>query len=305
MARTTTVARPTAHTTTNKPKAAGKAASAKATDAGDEAAAPKAKGKAKASEPGTAVAVRKQGNIVNIQDQLRQQAAAMAERTQAPGGNKIKVTQDKQFVLPDGAKVEEIDVVVVDFATVHNFYEGKFDKNNIVPPGCFAVGFNPKAMAPVDESPNKQADSCQGCPMNEFGSDGTGKACKNGRRLAVLPPNDAGDDVDADEATDLMILDVSPTALKNWDGYVQALARTFQLPPVGFITHVSFDESVDYPRLKFSDPRPIASLEAAFARQEEAKELLLQIPDFSGYVAPGAKGRAAAPARAPARGGKR
>lgn len=281
MARNTTAAKPAP---TTKPHAAGKAAAEKAP------AAKKATGKA-AAEPGTAVAVRKSGSVVNIQEQLRQQAAEMAGRTQSPGGNKIRVTQDKQIVLPDGAKVSEIDVVVVDFATVHNFYEGKFDSKNITPPGCFAVGFNPKAMAPTDSSPNKQAEDCQTCPMNEFGSDGAGKACKNGRRLAVLPPNETGDDVDADENTELMILDVSPTALKNWDGYVQGLARTFQLPPVGFITHVSFDETVDYPRLKFSDPRPIASVDAAYARQDEAKALLLTEPDFSGWVAPAAKGR--------------
>ena len=244
----------------------------------------------------TAVAVKKPvgGSVVDanaIREQLKAQAAAMAERTTPPGGNKIQVGQDKMLKLPDGSKVAQVTGVIVDFVTMHNFYEGKFDPKNIVPPGCFAVGLNPKQMAPVNESPNKQAKDCQVCPMNEFGSAGDGKACKNGRRLALLPMNDDGTDVDAEG--DILLIDVSPTAIKGFDGYVQGVARTFQTPPIGVSTTISTDPQSDYARLVFSDPQPITNLGGAMARQEEAREMLMQKPDFSGWVRPGAK----APAR--------
>jgi hypothetical protein len=234
----------------------------------------------------TAVAVRKpsSGAVVNLQEELRKQAAAMNERTMPPGGNKIQVGQDKMFKLPDGSKVPEITVCIVDFAVVHNFYENGFDPKNIVPPGCFAVGFNPKQMAPVPESPNLQAEDCQTCPMNQFGSDGDGKACKNGRLLAVLPANDAGDDVDHE--ADILLLNVSPTALKGFDAFVQSISRTFQTPPVGVLCKVSFDPNQTYSRLMFSDPTPIQSVGEAFARQAEAKDMLTRLPDFSGWVDP-------------------
>lgn len=249
------------------------------------------------ADPGTAstsVAVRKPtaGAVVDIREQLKQQAAAMGERTTAPGGNKIMPGGDKQFKLPDGTKVPELQAVIVDFVTVHSFYEKPFDSKNIVPPGCFAVGGNPKAMTPVKESPNRQSEDCQICPMNEFGSQGEGKACKNGRRLALLPLNEAGDDVDHE--ADILILDVSPTAIRGFDGYVQGVARSFQAPPVGVITTVTMDPSVDYAKLIFSDPRPYLSISEAFARQAEAKEMLTAKPDFSGWTAVAApKGRAA------------
>lgn len=253
----------------------------------------------------TAVAVKKPtgGAVVDanaIREALRKQAQDIGQRTQAPGGNKIMPVPGN-FKLPDGSKVPELKAVIVDFVTVHNFYEGAFDPKNIVPPGCFAVGTNPKDMAPVAESPNLQAENCQICPMNEFGSQGEGKACKNGRRLALLPANDAGDDVDHE--AELLILDVSPTAIKGFDGYVQSLARTYQLPPVGFITTIGLDPSVEYAKVVFSDPQPIQSLAEAMGRQVEAKDMLMQKPDFSGWVNPAAKKPAAktGPARAGAR----
>jgi len=266
----------------------------------------------KPTATGTAVATRKptSGAVVDIQAKLREQALAMSERTQAATGNKIMPGNDKMFKLPDGRKVPELMAVIVDFVAFHAFYERPFDPKNIVAPGCYAVGTNPKDMAPTDKSPNLQSATCQTCPMNEFGSSGDGKACKNGRRLALLPPNDAGDDVDHE--AEMMILDVSPTALKGFDGYVRNLATTYQQPPVCFLTRISFDTSVDYAKVLFSDPQPISSIAEAFARQEEAKGMLMQLPDFSSWVdpnasRPAANTRGAAAGRAPARaaGGRR
>jgi hypothetical protein len=247
----------------------------------------------------TAVAVRKTGGAVadmaQIRKDLQAQASAMGERTAPPSGNKIVAGNDKMFKLPDGSKVAELRAVIVDFGTVHSFYERPFDAKNVMPPGCFAYGSNPKDMAPVAESPNRQAENCQECPMNEFGSAGDGKACKNARRMVLLPLNDAGDDVDGDGQ--LLVLDTSPTAIKGFDGYVQSVTRAFQLPPIGVITTIGFDGSVDYQRMVFSDPVPLPSLAAAYARQGEAQEMLAAKPDFSGWKPVEVKGRGAPAAK--------
>jgi hypothetical protein len=242
--------------------------------------------KASTGKATTAVAVRPPMNVVSIQETLKAQAAAMAERTAPASGNKIKPGKS-QFTLPDGQTVTELDAVIVDFCTTHNLYGGKYDPKNIQPPICFARGSNPKDMTPSANSTNKQCDNCQACPMNAFGSDGDGKACKNGRKLVLLPPNEAGNDVDHE--ADLMVIEVSPTALKGFDGYVQSLARTFQLPPVGFLTSITLDDSVDYAKLKFGNPRPIASLGEALARQAEAKEMLAAEPDMTPRAQPASK----------------
>lgn len=245
--------------------------------------------KAAPAKSSTAVAVKKpsSGAIVDLRAQLAAQAAAMNERTAPASGISIRIGQDKTFKLPDGSTTDELEVVIVDFVARNEFYEGKYDPKAIVPPVCAAVGANPLKLVPFASSPQLQSDDCSTCPMNVFGSDGEGKACKNARLLAVLP-------ADADADTPIWLLKVSPTALKGFDGYVQGVARTFQMPPVGVVTKISFDPTRTYASLKFSDAVPNENLPVHFARQEEARELLGREPDFSRAEAP-------APARAPAR----
>lgn len=243
----------------------------------------------------TTVAVRPAGNVVSIAEQLKAQAAAMGERTAPPGGNKIRVTQDKKFILPNGQTTAgPIDVCIVDFRAIHNFWEEKFDPKNIKPVACFAIATNPKGMVPSNNAPLKQDDGkgCDTCPMNAFGSEGTGKACKEGRRLALLPASDDG--LDVDHEADLWTIDVSPTAIKGFDSYVQGVARTFGQPPVAFLTEVAFDESQTYAKLVFSNPRPVVSIGDALARQAEAKEILEVEPDVSNFVSVASAPKAAA-----------
>lgn len=236
-------------------------------------------GKAKA--PGTALAVKKAGgnNVVSIQEVLRAQAAAMSERTAPASGNAIRVTQDKQFLLPDGTKTPgPLKLVIVDFTSKNAFYQGAYDPKAIAPPACFSIGTNPLKMTPSDNAPIKQSVSCQGCPMNEFGSAGTGKACKNTRVLAVMLEG-------ADVEGPLWTLATSPTANKGFDSFVNSVARVFQAPPVGVVVTVDFDENETYAKLVFTDPQPNEMLAEHFARQEEAREMLAREPDVSSFEA--------------------
>jgi hypothetical protein len=244
----------------------------------------------KSASTSTAVAPRKStaGSIVSIKEQLAAQAAEMADRTLPPGGNAIRLSPGK-FTLPDATTTPgPIEAVIVDFVAMNSFYEGKFDKDDIKPPICFAIGTSPLKLAPSPNSPEPQAKTCAECPMNQWGSDGKGKACKNERKLALLPP-------DADADTPLWMLKVSPTASKNFDAHVNGIARTFQTPPVGAITSISLDPTTDYPKLVFGDAQPNPNLTTHFARQDEAKALLAVEPDVSGYT-PAAKPRKTATA---------
>ncbi len=244
------------------------------------------KPKATPAPKSTAVALAKSAkssSVVSIQEALKAQAAAMSDRTAPPSGSSILVTQDKKFKLPDGTTTAgPLQLVIVDFTARNEFYPDAFDPNDIVPPHCFAIGQNPLKLVPSDNSPEKQASDCSSCPMNQFGSQGKGKACKNARLLAVMPP-------DGDADTPLWTLKVSPTALKSFDGFVQSVARTFQMPPVAVVATVSFDPSVTYASLRFSDPEPNENMAVHFARQAEAAALLTVEPDVSQFEAKAAK----------------
>ena len=245
----------------------------------------------------TAVAVKKNTStaVVNIQEMLRKQAEANAARVEPGSGKSIRIGQDKSFTLPDGTKTREsLQLVVVDFVSRNEYYEGAYNKDDITPPNCFAIHPEPKQLVPSDNSPNKQCDDCASCPMNQFGSapTGAGKACKNTRVLAVMPP-------DADDDTEIWTLKVSPTAIKAFDGFVAGVNRAFQLPPVGVVVTVGFSDAKDFPSLEFTDPQLNENVAIHFGRQDEAREMLMREPDVSSFGAE--KPAAKAPARKVAR----
>lgn len=130
--------------------------------------------------------------------------------------------------------------------------------------------------------------------MNQFGSapTGAGKACKNTRVLAVMPP-------DADDDTEIWTLKVSPTAIRAFDGFVAGVNRAFQLPPVGVVVTVGFSDAKDFPSLEFTDPQLNENVAVHFGRQDEAREMLMREPDVSSFGAE--KPAAKAPARKVAR----
>lgn len=245
-------------------------------------------------KPGTQVAPRANTSVVSIQEQVKKDLAELQNRTGAPGGDMIRVTQDKQFLLPDGTKHPgPLQLVIVDFVTHKTFYDRAFDKSNITPPACFAISANPKDMVPSKDSPARQSDACHGCPLNEFGSDGDGKACKEKRVMAVIP-------ADADANTDIAILTASVTALKGFDSYVRSVGASLGKMPYQLITEVSFDPNQTYASLRFGNPQPASPdlVQTAFALREKARDRLLAPYDVSGYKPPQQKARPAARAGA-------
>jgi hypothetical protein len=235
-----------------------------------------------------AVVKRQSTDVASIQEQIAQQAMQMQGAVGTAIGNRIRITQGKKFISPDGAESNgPINVVILDFNSQNMFYPELFNKDNPQPPTCFAlnepasIGGRLDAMVPSDSAPDKQHEECASCPMNQFGTDvrGSGKACKNQRVLAVISP----DDEDPEEAP-ISLITVSPSALKRFDGHVRSLASK-GATPVTVITELSFDEDVDYPSLQFRAIQPNPHLAAHWSRLPEAQDLLRVEPDLTQFHA--------------------
>lgn len=257
----------------------------------------------KKTTPSTALSTQKKANtnLVDIKAQLAAQVAALAERTAPATGSAVRITQDKKFKFPDGTEDTKFSAVIVDFTTTRKFYPGAFDPNNITPPACFAISQQPKGMIPSVNSPEKQAESCDTCPNNQWGSAGAGKACKEGRKLAILPPLEEGEDP---AQLPIWTMEISPTGIKPFDGFVSSTAKMFGVPPVGVIADVGFDQGQTYASVRMSNPEPNPALGEYLARQAEAQDILAVEPDVSGYgqEAPApTRGRAPAAKRPAAR----
>lgn len=228
----------------------------------------------------TAVAKTKANLPANAKAQFAQELADLQKRISAPSGDRITITQGKTFKLPNGTELDEIEAVIVDFSAANYFYTEGYERGVISAPQCFALGLEPAGLIPSDNSPDKQCAACAGCWANQFGSAGKGKACQNTRLLALLAP-------DADAESPLMILKVSPTALKSFDGHVASVARSKQVPVRGVITKLCFSQDTDYASLRFSviDDAPTDLILLANNRLEEARQRLLTEPDVSALQA--------------------
>ena len=137
-------------------------------------------------------------------------------------------------------------------------------------------------MVPSTNSPDQQNGECASCANNHFGSSGDGKACKNMRTLAVIAAND---DTVGDDAPSIYLLNVSPTGLKRFDGYIDAIAARFRSSPIKVITHVSFVTDSDYPTLEFSYGGPNSNYKRDWNRRAEALQLLQAEPNLTARTA--------------------
>lgn len=218
---------------------------------------------------GTSLAKVKPNLPANIAEQFAAEVAALQKRIAAPSGDRITVTQGRTMKLPNGLEVEEIECVIVDFVAANFYYAQDFDRQNIVPPDCFAIGMEPAGLIPSDNSPDKQCAACAGCWANQFKSakNGRGKACSNTRLLAVIP-------LDADAETGIMILKVSSTGLKSFDGHVANVASKYGVPIRGVTTRITMSDE-EYASLRFAVVNKLSPKDPLLAIAQSLKESAL------------------------------
>ena len=229
----------------------------------------------------TAVARAKVQLPADVEAQMKADIEAFQQRLSAPAGNRIAVTQDKKFRDANGNKYDTFRGVIVDFVAKKSYYEIEYDKEEVVPPNCFAIGFvRHNSLEPSENSPDQQHDSCATCPKNAFKSakNGKAKACKESYILALLPP-------DADATTPLTTLSISATGLKPFEKYMSDLARNFSKAPYCFVTEFSFDPASDYASVRAGNPEQADGklIAMAYSKRDEARKLLEAEPDTSEF----------------------
>ncbi len=210
---------------------------------------------------------------VNYDEELAKERASIKEKIGALGGSFVRVNRDKTFGLPGDQTSPTLLAIIVEFAALNQFYKGRFDPKNMQGPVCVAAGQVIHKMVPFGRSPDKQAEDCNSCSMNQWGSEGRGKACKNQRQLALVAPDAQGDGP-------IMLLKISPTAVKFFDNFVaESMNVTGAL--IKQVTEISFDSKVDYPSLRFKIAGMNEDWQTAFGRRAMARDLLLAEPEFA------------------------
>ena len=145
----------------------------------------------------------------------------------------------------------QMAVIIVDSILENVYYEGRFDPDTPQSPTCFAFGRDEKEMCPhnsVVENGSQQSDACSSCEMNQWGTavTGRGKACRNVRRLAMIPAGilENGkfkifEEDDHFESTAIGFMKLPVTSVKGYAAFVKQIAGALKRPPHGIITRVS------------------------------------------------------------------
>ena len=192
---------------------------------------------------GKQVAKKKSGSkeLANWKKELAEAAKEEGDRTPSGAGNKISLRKNGQF-RHQGADIgQEIVVVVLDHIFTNTYYDRDFDEENPSPPACYAASVSGKDMAPVDSSPAKQHETCEGCWANEWKSDKRGRtrACKNRHVLAVAMK----DDLDEDKF-EVSFLTVPVTSGAAWRKYVKSLVGS-EMPSWAIYTRMTMDPDAE------------------------------------------------------------
>jgi hypothetical protein len=174
----------------------------------------------------------------NWQDRLAKFAVAAVAAEAAPSGSFISAKSGVLQFAGVAVAGNALDVVVIDSIYENAFYTGDYDSDNPTSPVCFAFAHDDSELAPHTESTDPQHATCKGCPQNEFGTAerGKGKACKNSRRIAVVPGNDLKSEVL--ETAEVAFVKLPVTSVKNWGNYVNTLATIDHRPPFAVVTTI-------------------------------------------------------------------
>jgi len=211
--------------------------------------------------------------------QMEEEAETESTREKSGGGvgNVISI-KGRKFTLAGESLGRELKCVVIDTVYLNSWYSKKYteDSQGSIP-ACFAVSPELADMAPHENSKKPQADACAECPKNEWGSGGKRrKACRQGRKLAVIDLEEAGD-AESIEGAEIALINVPPTSVKKWGTYVKDVKARFSRPFWAVATTVTFDQDADYPILEFDTDEKLDK-EVTLAikeRREEIRELLM------------------------------
>ena len=195
--------------------------------------------------------VDKSNALIPWEEQLAKDAAISAGMEASTGSSlyfsmKSGVLSFNDMPMPDN----QIAVIILDTILENVFYEGVFNAADPAPPVCFAFGREEADLVPhevVFDHDQQRSDTCPSCPKNAWGTAnvGKGKACRNTRRMALLPAGTLIDnrfkpyteeDHFIKSAYGVMKLPV--TSVKGYGIFVKQITSVHSAPPYGFFTKI-------------------------------------------------------------------
>lgn len=175
--------------------------------------------------------------------------AAIAKKAESSVsmGNFISLKSGVMSYQGNAMPDNQLDAIVLSSVLENNFFEGKYSPDKAASPVCYAFGTDEADMRPHPKSANPQNDKCGiagqpgCCPNNEWdtGENGSGKACKNVRRVGLISASvvEGKFDADAIKDTPVVFLKTPVTSVKAFASFVNGCAAQNK-PPLAYVTTV-------------------------------------------------------------------
>jgi len=162
--------------------------------------------------------------------------------------------------------------------TNRTFFAQKYEEGKDVQPTCWSEdGVKPNDEVPADQ---RQCSTCAQCPQNIAGSgEGTSRACRYSRRLAVALENDLEGNVYRLQLPAKSIFGKPEGEKMPLQAYAKFLSG-HGVPMSGVVTEARFDTSEAVPVLKFRAVRPLSREEWEQAKEAAKSEDALRAIEF-------------------------
>lgn len=179
--------------------------------------------------------------IVSWKDKMAM-VTARAAATEAPKGGFLSFKSGRLSYDDNAIPGDKLNVVVIDFVLENGIFREKYNALKPASPMCYALGREEDELMPHEFCEEPQHTDCGSCPNNEWGSDpdgGRGKACKNTRRIGVIPADAILKGVEAIKKSNVVMCKLPVTSIKIFSKFVNQVTRVLNRPPFGVIVELS------------------------------------------------------------------
>lgn len=164
--------------------------------------------------------------------------AASFPRIKFPSGGMLA------FEVPsdEGADVaKELVGVIIDQVSSNTYWSQKYTGETNTP-DCFSPDGKIGTRSPGAKLPwSGDRMECSRCPLNQYGSEGKGKACKNMRKIFMVREH---------EILPLEIM-IPPSSLREWQNYTVQLTTKVK-PLDGVVTRIKLKKAVSAGGIEYS-----------------------------------------------------
>lgn len=230
------------------------------------------------------ISLFKQGNVA-IPDYLREVDDFTKTLAGGSGGKQISIKGGVWRMIMDGKEIAKNEDRAMNFIILAQnpninrmFYIDKYEDGKDAAPVCWSdAGVTPDKEVPAE---TKQSDSCATCPQNVAGSgEGTSRACRFSKRLAVALENDVEGNVYRIQLPAKSIFGRPEGDKVPLQAYAKFLAG-HGVPITGVVTEARFDTNEAVPVLKFRAVRPLQQSEWEAAQVQAKSEDALRAIEF-------------------------